>query len=161
MEDGRIQHWMAQALALAQNAASQDETPVGAVLVIGDQMIAQSGNTREKSSRVLGHAELNCLETFNRSGSWRLPPEACLFVTVEPCLMCTGAMIASRLSHLYFGCRDSKNAGLSRILPLINSGVFDHRFATVRGGVLESKCSSILSQYFQDKRKPNPTPTQS
>lgn len=144
---------MAQAIALAKDAEKKDEVPVGAVLVHDGRILSSGFNTREHSGRTLGHAELNALEDFNRAHkSWRLPEDTSLFVTVEPCLMCTGAMLSARLAHLYFGASDTRNAGLSRVLPLIESGVFDHRFTTASGGTRSGECGELMSRYFQSKR---------
>ncbi len=150
---------MLQALALAQTAGDHDEVPVGAILVANGHTLSQGFNTREHSGKTLGHAELVALENYNaREKSWRLPPDTALFVTVEPCLMCTGALLSARLTHLYYGAADTKNAGITRIRPLIDSGVFDHRFTTVTGAIREPECAALLSAYFKAKRGPGRTP---
>lgn len=144
---------MKEALALAKLAEEKDEVPVGALIILENQVIGRGINLRETSKRALAHAEILALEDFHsRSGQWRLPQGATLFVTAEPCLMCTGALIASRLTHLVYGCEDPKNAGLRRLQTWIDAGVFDHRFRSVQGGVLSGACAEILSSYFRKKR---------
>lgn len=145
---------MKRALDLATQARARDEVPIGAVLVLGDEILAEGHNLRETSHRTCSHAELEALEVYNRKfDAWRLPPESVLYVTVEPCLMCTGAMLWARLDHLVYGCADTKNAGLERVAPLVESGVFDHRFKSITRGVLRSECSEAISGYFRTKRQ--------
>ena len=145
---------MRRALSAARIAEAQDEVPVGSVLVTSaGEVLADGYNERESSSRTLAHAELCALDRYNQKyRTWRLPPQTALFVTVEPCLMCTGALLSARLSAVYFGCCDTKNAGLSRLQPWIEQGVFDHRLAAVRGKILEVECQQLLSNYFKKKR---------
>ncbi len=154
----QIATFMERALHLAGLAAEKDEVPVGALLVRDHQVIGEGFNLRESSQRTLSHAELMALESYNRKHSqWRVPPETSLFVTAEPCLMCTGALLWARVDRIYYGCRDTKNAGISRIWDLIQTGVYDHRFAEVRGGILADRCASLLSGYFRGKRS-HPSP---
>lgn len=145
---------MALALDLARQAEAHDEIPIGAVLVQGDRILAQGCNRREETHRTCGHAEIEALEKYNAAErSWRLPPHTTLYVTLEPCLMCTGALLWARLDHIVFGCADTKNAGLLKIQPWIEQGVFDHRFRSVRSGVQGEACGEILSDYFRKKRE--------
>lgn len=152
--DGQLEQWMRLALSAALVAGAQDEVPIGAVLVSSaGEVLADGCNERERSARTLAHAELCALERYNQKNrTWRLPPQTALFVTVEPCLMCTGALLSARLSAVYFGCCDPKNAGLSRLQPWIEQGVFDHRLTAVRGKVLEVECQQLLGNYFKKKR---------
>lgn len=144
---------MKKALSLAEAAEAKDEVPVGAVLVLEDQILGEGFNLRETSRRSTSHAEIEALEDYHRRfRQWRLPPGATLYVTAEPCLMCTGALLAARLSHLVYGCSDTRNASYRRIQPFIDAGVYDHRFLTVQGGYLEAECAERLSRYFRKKR---------
>lgn len=148
---------MTRALALAAQAREIDEVPIGALLTVGDEILAEGYNLRERSQRTCSHAELEALESYNKkSNSWRLPPNTTLYVTVEPCLMCTGALLWARLDHLVYGCADTKNAGLERVASLIESGVFDHRFKSTTRGVLAAECSDAISSYFRAKRQTQP-----
>lgn len=151
------EHWMAQAYEMACLAAERDEVPVGAVLVHDGKIIGAGANDRERTGRTSAHAEILALEEFSRrSSSWRVPKDTSLFVTIEPCLMCCGALLWARVDRIFFGCEDTKNAGLSRLLPLIQSGTFDHRFSEIQGGILGENCSNLLSGYFKAKRMAQP-----
>ncbi|MFM8269865.1 MAG: nucleoside deaminase [Pseudomonadota bacterium] len=144
---------MKLALDLARAAEAMDEVPIGAVLMHEGKIIGQGYNVREKTGRTTAHAEIQALEDYNqRTKEWRLPPGSSLYVTAEPCLMCTGALIWARLDGLFYGAFDSKNASLRNFLPMIEQGLLDHRFKTVEGGISKELCGSILSQYFKKKR---------
>lgn len=146
-------NFMQLALGLAKRAEEEDEVPIGAVLVHEGKVIGEGYNRREKSGKTTGHAEIEALEDYNRrTGQWRLPHGTSLFVTVEPCMMCTGALLSARVSKIFYGGPDPKGAGLSLFQSLIDSGTFDHRFEEVVGGVLKDQCSLLISNYFQQKR---------
>lgn len=145
--------WMHFALDLAVRAEMIDEVPVGAVLVHEDRVLASGFNRRETDRRVVAHAEIMALEQFNRTQhSWRLPEGTSLYVTTEPCLMCTGALLEARVDNIYYGCSDTKGAGLSTVLPLIQQGRFDHRPRQIVGGILEDVTSQALSSFFTRRR---------
>jgi len=147
------QDLMQLALGLAKKAAEEDEVPIGAVLFQNGQVIGEGYNRRERSGKTTGHAEIEALEDYNRrTGQWRLPPETDLYVTIEPCMMCTGALLTARASRIFYGAPDPKGAGLSLFRPLIDSGTFDHQFEEVLGGVLKDECSELISHYFRRKR---------
>jgi len=149
--------WMQSAFELALQAAEKDEVPVGAILVCNDEIIGAGANARESKAKTVAHAEIQALEDYNqRVSSWRLPADSSLYVTVEPCLMCTGALLWARVTNIYFGCADTKDAGLRRVLPLVEDGTLDHRFSKIEGGVLEEQCSKLMSGYFASKRKGTP-----
>ncbi|MBI4406138.1 MAG: nucleoside deaminase [Deltaproteobacteria bacterium] len=146
--------WITFCIELAKNAREQDEVPVGAILVNSDQIIGQGYNCRESVGRTVAHAEIMALEDYSRSsGKWRVDPGTSLYVTCEPCLMCTGALLWARVENIYFGCPDPKQAGIGRVLTMIKNGTFDHRFSTVSGGILKETCAALLSDYFLMKRK--------
>jgi len=144
---------MKLAIDLAKNAEQLDEVPIGAVLIHEGKIIGKGYNLREKTGKTTAHAEIQALEDYNQQAqSWRLPAGASLYVTTEPCLMCTGALLWARLDHLFYGALDPKGAGLRTFLPTIEQGLFDHRFKEVEGGILGDVCGSLLSNYFRKKR---------
>lgn len=146
--------WMKQALLLAKQAREINEVPVGAVLVREGQIIGQGFNRRILTGKTTAHAEIEALESYNlKSKEWRVFPGTSLFVTVEPCLMCTGALLWARVDCIYFGCADPKSAGIHQVKNLIDEGVFDHRFELIEGGVLEKECSDEIKDYFVELRK--------
>ncbi|NBX83283.1 nucleoside deaminase [bacterium] len=147
------EQFMLAALSLAEEARVLDEVPIGAVLVHEGRVIGKGHNLRETSGRTTAHAEIQALEDYNqRTKEWRLPAGTSLFVTIEPCMMCTGALLWARLDNLYFGAPDPKGAGLSLFTNLIQQGLFDHKLSEMQGGVLRESCSGLLSSYFKNKR---------
>ena len=153
MELENLQSWMAMALDLAKEAAAQDEIPIGCVIVHENKVLSQGLNQREQSHKTTSHAEIVALEKFNvAQKTWRLPENSWVFVTAEPCLMCAGALLWARAQNIVFGCSDPRQAGLIRLTPWIEQGVFDHRFQTVQGGILEGECAQVLKDYFKAKR---------
>lgn len=144
---------MMLAIDLAKEAELLDEVPIGAVLVHEGKIIGKGYNLREKTGKTTAHAEIQALEDYNNhTQEWRLPIGTSLYVTAEPCLMCTGALLWARLDHLFYGALDPKGASLRTFLPSIEQGLFDHRFKEVEGGILGDVCSSLLSNYFKKKR---------
>ena len=145
--------WMGEAIRLAGEAGARDEVPIGAVLVQEGKILASGANARETSHRTTAHAEIEALTAFNVANkTWRLPPGTSLFVTIAPCLMCTGALLWARLENIYYGCPDPRNAGLSTQLDLIRAGRFDHKFAEVESGVEADRCSALITNFFRRKR---------
>lgn len=144
---------MGEALAMASAAATRDEVPVGAVFVHDGKILARGANRREELHRTTGHAEIVALDAYSdTTQQWRLPLGTILLTTAEPCLMCTGALIWARVERIYFGCSDPRNAGMRNVLPLVEKGVFDHRFAEVRGGIRADECAELMSGFFKKKR---------
>ncbi|NBW98523.1 nucleoside deaminase [bacterium] len=153
MSPEQAEYFMSLALELAQAAEKLDEVPIGAILVHNNQVIGRGHNFRETTGRTTAHAEIQALEDYNqRTGQWRLPSNALLFVTVEPCIMCTGALLWARVDKVFFGASDPKQAGLSKFQALIETGLFDHRFNEIRSGLLEERGRSLISNYFKKKR---------
>ena len=145
--------WMQEALKLASLAAKAGEVPVGAVLIKDGEVLGRGQNQRERAGRTVGHAEIQALEDYSaRTGQWRLPPETLLVVTAEPCLMCTGALLWARVDKIVFGCSDPKGAGIMGLLPTIESGLYDHRFSLVTGGVMAAECGDLMKAFFQARR---------
>jgi tRNA(adenine34) deaminase len=141
---------MAEAIALAQKAAKWDEVPVGAVIVKDGRIIARAYNRREGRKSPLAHAEILAIaQAARRLGGWRL--SGCtLYVTLEPCPMCAGAIINARIDEVVFGAYDPK-AGACGSLYNLAEGRLNHT-PRVIGGVLAEEASGLLKSYFQGKR---------
>ena len=153
-EKTQAEAWMEEVLTLAVEAGRRDEVPVGALFVHEGKGIARGANRREETHRTVSHAEVEALEAYSRAtAQWRLPIGTSLFVSAEPCLMCTGALLWARVENIYYGCEDPRDAGLLRIRPLINDGVYDHRFKEIEGGILGERSAELMRAYFRLKRK--------
>lgn len=139
------------ALAQAKKAAAEDEVPVGAVVVKEGKILAKAHNLNEKTGMATRHAEIVAIErAAKKTGNWWL--ENCdIFVTLEPCAMCAGAMINSRIRKLYFGAWDPKYGCCGSIYDLPADKRFNHNFET-EGGVMQAECAAELTQYFKRKR---------
>lgn len=148
----REEYFMREALALAKKAAEMDEVPVGAVVVHnGERIVGRGFNSRETEKNALCHAEIMAINEACRTlGGWRLP-ECELFVTLEPCPMCAGAVINSRIDKVIYGARDLR-AGAFGTLFSLNDYPLNHKVEIV-GAVLEDECAAILKNYFKTKRK--------
>lgn len=143
--------FMEEAIKLALLAAQRDEVPVGAVAVRDGKIIASAFNTREESKCATHHAEILAIEAACRVlGGWRLPGVT-LYVTMEPCAMCAGAIINSRIERVVYGAKDFRFGAFGSALD-INAAGLNHKVEVV-GGVLGEKCAEILSSYFKNKRK--------
>lgn len=143
--------FMGEALAEAYAAAELDEVPVGAVVVFEDTVIARAGNRRESKKCATCHAELSAIEEACRyRHGWRLP-DSTLYVTLEPCPMCAGAIINARIPRVVFGASDPKGGAMGSVIDLI-AYPFNHHPEVTRG-VLADECKQILSAYFKNKRE--------
>ena len=147
----RDERFMREALALAREAAAEGEVPCGAVVVFGDEIIGRGRNRREEKQETFSHAEMEAILEANRIlGSWRL--EDCeLYVTLEPCPMCAGAIINARIPKVYYGARDEAMGACGGVLNLFMEN-FPHRPALV-GGILAEECREVLSEFFRGLRK--------
>jgi len=143
--------YMNEALIEARKAYGLDEVPVGAIIVKNDVIIARAHNMKEMLKDATAHAEMLAIkEAQNYIGAWRL--SGCsMYVTLEPCPMCVGAIISSRITDLYFGAFDPKAGCCGSVVDLLKKGLFNHS-VSVMGGILEKDCSDILSNYFKEKR---------
>lgn len=145
-------HWMREAIAEARRGASEGEVPVGAVVVKGDEVVARAHNRRESDQDPLAHAELLAIaEAARRVGSWRLEG-ASLYVTLEPCAMCAGALVNSRVERLVFGALDPKAGFCGSLGDLVRDARLNHRLS-VTGGVLEEECGGLLREFFAALRR--------
>ena len=143
---------MAQALGLAREALASGDVPVGAIVVDGSgQVIGTGRNTRERDADPTGHAEIVALrEAAASRGTWRL--EGCtLYVTLEPCTMCAGAIVQSRIAHLVFGAWDEKAGAVGSLWDVVRDRRLNHR-PEVTAGVLAEESTELLQAFFQDHR---------
>ena len=142
---------MQEALMEAYTAAELDEVPVGAVMVFEDTVIARAGNRRESRRCATCHAELSVIEEACRyRHGWRLP-DCTLYVTLEPCPMCAGAIVNARIPRVVYGATDPKGGALGGLFDLLAQPLNHH--PAVTKGVLEEECRQILSAYFKNKRE--------
>ena len=142
--------FMNEALRLAKEAAHEGEVPVGAVVTIGNKIIGRGRNRREKGKNALCHAEIEAInEACKRLGGWRLW-ECDLYVTLEPCPMCAGAIINARIKNVFFGAYDKKNGACGSVVNLFNA---DFSYKPVySGGFMENECAEILKTFFKNLR---------
>lgn len=146
------EHWMRQALKLAQQAAEQDEVPVGAIIVHENKIIASAFNQREQLADPTAHAEMIAItQAASHLNSWRLL-DCSLFVTLEPCPMCAGAILQSRIPRIVYGALDPKAGAVVSLYQLLNDPRLNHRCETL-SGVLANECGRILTEFFDRKRK--------
>ncbi len=142
---------MRRALSLAQSASDIDEVPVGALIVRDGQVIAEGFNQREKKFSVLSHAELEAIQIANQKlSSWRLT-DCTLYVTLEPCLMCVGAIYQSRIDRVVFGALDPKSGATGSLYNIHDDDRLNHKFQ-ITSGVLSNECGQILKDFFRKKR---------
>ena len=142
--------FMKAALLEAKKAEKIDETPIGAVIVRDGKIIARGHNKRETKKNALMHAEVIAIDkACKKLGGWRLP--GCdIYVTLEPCPMCCGAIIQARIENVYFGAYDKKSGCLGSACDL--SGVLPHKVA-YEGGIMQNECEEILKSFFKKLRK--------
>lgn len=144
--------YMGKAIELASKAAAMDEVPVGAVIVHKGSIIAKGYNQKEALLCSTKHAEIIAIEEASKQlGSWRLV-ECELYVTLEPCLMCAGAIVHSRLSKIYFGTPDPKGGATGSLYSVHNDSRLNHQFE-VESNIRKEECSQLLRRFFQEKRK--------
>ena len=142
---------MQVALQQARSAATAGEVPVGAVVVVDGEVVATGHNRSVSDSDPSGHAEIIALRDAGIvRKNYRLPG-ATLYVTLEPCAMCVGAIVQARISRLVFGAYDPKAGAVGSVIDLTESPAFNHRFE-VSGGVLEEECAALLSDFFRSRR---------
>lgn len=146
------ERYMEQALKEAEKARKKGETPVGAVVVKDGIIIARGHNEKELKNDATLHAEISAIrQAGKRLGSWRLT-DCDLYVTLEPCTMCAGAIIQARLRNLYIGTSDLKAGAAGSVIDIFRVDAFNHRVDVI-WGVLEEQCSGILKEFFRDLRE--------
>ncbi len=142
---------MRLALREAERAATHLDVPVGAVLVQGDRVLAVAGNERELRRDPTAHAEMLVIrEAAAVLGGWRIP-DATIYVTLEPCAMCAGAVVLARVDRLVYGAADPKTGAAGSVLDLVRHPAFNHRLQ-VRSGVLADECADMLQRFFATRR---------
>lgn len=143
--------YMAQALRLADVAAARGDVPVGALVVQDGSIVGTGLNTREAEADPTGHAEINALrEACRRAGRWRVDG-ATLYVTLEPCPMCAGALVNARVARLVYGASDPKAGAARTLYNLCDDPRLNHRMA-VHAGVLADPCARVLTDFFRQAR---------
>lgn len=143
--------FMRLALKEAEEAFNEGEVPVGAVLVVHNEIIAIARNSRESTFDPTNHAEVAVLrEAARKIKNWRLT-DATLYVTKEPCMMCAGAMINARLGRLVYGCDDTKGGAVNSLYKLLSDKRLNHQVEVV-SGVLEEECAQLLKRFFESLR---------
>lgn len=143
--------WMTQALEQAREALEHDDVPVGAVVVQAGQLVAAAHNRRESDADPTAHAEILALRQAAATlGSWRLDGCA-LYVTLEPCSMCAGAMVLARLPELVYGTADPKAGAAGSLFDLVREPRLNHQVA-VTGGLLAEDCAALLTRFFRARR---------
>lgn len=145
------EHWMRRALALADRAADEGEVPVGAVLVLGEQLLGEGWNQTIGNSDPTAHAEINALRDAARSaGNYRLPG-SCLYVTLEPCTMCAGALVHARVSELVFAADEPRAGVVCSRQRLLDQDWYNHRVHWRRGPLAQAS-SDRLKTFFRARR---------
>jgi tRNA(adenine34) deaminase len=149
-------HWMKEALAEARKALEADEVPIGAVIVSEDRVLGRGHNRIETLKDATAHAEIIAIGAASEAlGDWRLEGST-LYVTVEPCMMCLGAIFLSRISRLVFGTYDKRSGACGGVLELGRLKYMD-RELTIEGNVLEDDCRALLQEFFvRVRQKDNP-----
>ena len=143
--------YMKQAIKQAKKAYALDEVPIGCVIVAGDKIIARGYNRRNTDKNPLAHAELSAIrKASKKTGDWRLE-ECTMYVTLEPCQMCAGAIVQARIPRVVIGCMNPKAGCAGSIYNLLQEPAFNHQVSLFKG-VLEEECSQMLKDFFRSLR---------
>mgnify|MGYP000182306634 CR=1 FL=1 len=146
--------YMKEALKQAKKAALIDEVPIGCVIVHDDKIIARGYNKRNKLHSTLGHAEISAIKKASKAlGDWRLE-ECTMYVTLEPCPMCAGAIVQARIPKVVIGAMNPKAGCAGSVLNLLDIKQFNHQ-AELTTGVLEEECSALMTGFFRELREKN------
>lgn len=144
--------YMKEAIRQAKKAAAIGDVPIGCVIVMEDKIIARGYNKRNKKGTVLAHAELDAMaKACKKTGDWRLE-ECTMYITLEPCQMCAGAIVQARIPKVVIGSMNPKAGCAGSVLNLLEMKEFNHQVEVIRG-VLQEECSSLLSGFFKDLRQ--------
>ncbi len=148
----RDHYWMQYALKMAERAQQLDEIPVGAVLIAADQIIGEGWNQPITTSDPTAHAEIIALRQATHAiQNYRLPVNCTLYVTLEPCAMCAGALLNARLTRLVYGALDAKAGAVASVFSLLDNLQLNHRI-TWEGGCLATSCANLLQNFFRKRR---------
>lgn len=143
---------MREALKEAEKAYEKGEIPVGALIVVQNEIISRAHNIKETTFDPTAHAEILAIREAARIlGAWRLT-DATLYVTKEPCIMCSGAIVNSRIKRLVYGCNDSKGGGVVSLYNILNDKRLNHQ-VEITNGILEEECRAILKKFFKELRE--------
>ncbi|MBS4179767.1 tRNA adenosine(34) deaminase TadA [Lederbergia citrea] len=146
------EYYMRMAIAEAEKACDMNEVPIGAVMVLNGEVVSTAHNLRETDQNAVAHAELIAIEkACKKLGTWRLEG-AELYVTLEPCPMCSGAIILSRIKKVVYGAADPKAGCAGTLMNLLGDERFNHQSEVIEG-VLEEECGRLLSNFFREIRK--------
>lgn len=146
------QRFMELALEEAQMAFAEGEVPIGAVIEIDGEVISKAHNLKEKLKDATAHAEMLAInEAVRKLGHWRYLKDANLYVTLEPCPMCAGAIVQSRLKTLVYGADDPKAGAVHSLMNIVQDTRLNHRVEVV-SGVMEKECSELMSEFFRRLR---------
>lgn len=147
----REEKYMKQAINQAKKAADIEEVPIGCVIVYNDKIVARGYNRRRVDKNTLSHAELNAIRKASKVlGDWRLD-DCEMYVTLEPCQMCAGAIVQSRIRKVYIGCMNPKAGCAGSIMNLLQVEKFNHQ-VEIEKGILEDECSTMLKDFFRKLR---------
>jgi tRNA(adenine34) deaminase len=146
------QYYMSEAWKEAQKAFQEEEVPVGAVIVYQDKIIARGHNQIERLKDPTAHAEIIAITSAANYLGTKWLNEASLYVTIEPCSMCAGALVLARIKNLYFGASDPKTGACGSVVNIANHKKLNHRIKVTKG-ILEKECGAILKDFFRKKRK--------
>ncbi len=142
---------MSEALKEARRAFDEDEVPVGAVVVYKGKVIARGYNQVERLKDPTAHAEMLALTAATNYLGSKWLSEASIYVTIEPCSMCAGALVLSRIKNLYFGAKDPKTGACGSVVNIVSNKKLNHRIK-IKSGILEKECSLLLKEFFKKKR---------
>ncbi len=143
--------FMAEALKEANKAYKIDEVPIGCVIVCDDKIVSRSHNKKITNNNSTSHAELIAINKAQKVKNIKYLEDCTLYVTIEPCAMCAGAMINSRLGKLVFGAREPKTGCCVSVYPLLTENKFNHKVDVVEG-ILSTECTEIMQKFFKEKR---------
>mgnify|MGYP001619819958 FL=1 len=143
--------YMAEALKEARKAFEEDEVPVGAVIVSSGKIVARAHNQVERLKDPTAHAEMIAITQAAATLSSKWLNEASLYVTIEPCSMCAGALVLARIKNIVYGAKDPKTGACGSVVNIVNHKKLNHR-ASVKSGILKEECGAILSDFFKKKR---------
>jgi tRNA(adenine34) deaminase len=151
MATGEHLHFMAKAIAEARRAEAEGEVPVGAIAVANGQIVGTSHNRPIGLSDPTAHAEILALRTAASTLKTYRLTDVSLYVTLEPCVMCTGAMLNARIARVVYGARDDKAGALGSVYDIGRDGILNHRLEVI-AGVMESECAELMREFFRARR---------
>jgi tRNA(adenine34) deaminase len=145
------EYFMSLALKEARKAYALDEVPVGCVIVASGEVIARAYNRRQENHDPLGHAEIRAIKRACKKREAWILDDCVLYVTLEPCLMCAGAILQTRIKKVIFGTFEPKFGVLGSVMDVYKDGIFNHEIE-VKSGVMDAECSALLKDFFKKKR---------